>query len=264
MYMGGTASFKDSDLEDIIRFSVLPRRMHKLPSTSDKAKRAKDALEKDPYNVELINQLGQIYASEAQWDKAANVMIRGWKRAAELKDPNDRFAFLMRLGEASFRNHQFRQTEAILRDIDEPEDYYDRKAFQLLSCHTYAEVGDAPRALEVFSKAIASEDFDNAIKIWAAAALRLKKVGAFEAAKNSVLNKARSGPNYHMDQSRMTTVESWAIMSANPEQKDMFDFSDGIPRWAIAVAVGLVLLLVCYVLYVLEQRSLQSMNIDLR
>lgn len=263
LYMSGTFYFKDEDLEDIIRMSVLPKRKVEMPSMSNASKAVKDKLQEDPYNIELIKELGLIYGSEAQWDKAANVMMRGWKRASELKDPRSRFEFLIKLAEASFRNRQFRQTAAILMDIDEPEDYYERKAYQLLSCHTYAENGDAPKALAVFSKAVEGEDFETSIKIWAAVALRLRAVGAFEAAKNAVMNKARSGPNYYMDQSRLQTVESWAIMSSTQDDtpkgwEDYFNFDDGIPKWIIYVGVAFVSLIIIYVLYCIERRSLES------
>merc|ERR1719197_1417438 len=93
------------------------------------------------------------------------------------------------------------------------------------------------------------EDFEGAIKIWAACALRLKKVGSFELAKNAVMNKARSGQNYVMDQSRMQTVESWAIMSAQPDDsKSMFSLEDGVQQWMINAAIGFVVLVIVYLL----------------
>lgn len=262
LYMGGAARFKDEDIEDIIRSSVLPRKQYKMPSISNKAKEAKDRLEKDPYNIESIKDLGFIYAAEVQWDMAANVMMRGWKRVNDLKDPGDRFTFLMKLCECSFRTHKFRQAHAIVMDIDEPDDYHEKKAYLLLSCHVHAEIRDQLNTLKIFSKAIEGEDFEIAIKIWAACALRLKKVGGFEVAKNAVMNKARSGQNYHMDQSRMQTVESWAIMSANPEEKkSLFTLEDGIQPWMIKAAIAFVCLIFVYLFYLLEQRSLRALKL---
>jgi hypothetical protein len=262
LYMGGTSRFKDEDIEDIIRSSVLPRKMYHMPSISNKAKEKKDKLAADPYNVELIRDLGFVFCSEVQWDMAANVMIRGWKRASELKDASERFTFLMKLAEASFRQRKFRQAHAILMDIDEPEDYYEKKAYQLLLCHTHGELKDATKATMVFSKAIEGEDFESAIKIWASCALRLKICGSFEVAKNSVMSKARSGQNYVMDQSRMQTVESWAIMSACPEdKKSMFDLSEGFQPWMIKAAIAFVVLIFIYLLYLLERRSLTALKL---
>jgi len=269
LYMGGAANFKGEEMEDIIRSSVLPR--HKVPfkSISNVAKEVKDKLEDDPYNIEHIRDLGYLYCAEFQWDKAANVMMRGWKRASELKTADERFEFLMKLAEVSFRDFHFKQAHAIMMDVDEPEDYNEKKAYQLLSCHIFAENGDAPKSLAIFSKAIEGEEFESAIKIWAACALRLKKVGAYEAAKNAVMNKARSGQNYHMDQSRIQCVESWAIMSNDGEKKAtpwyQIDLDaiqrDGPPTWMKGSAVGFVVFLFTMWLWWLESRSLQSLKL---
>jgi len=261
LYMGGTGHWKDDEIEDIIRSSVCPKQKFEMPSISNSTKKAKDGLEADPYNIERIVDLGFAYTSEVQYDKAANVLIRGWKRSSELKNPSDRFDFLMKLCEVSFRNHYFRQAHAVLMDIEEPEDYCQKKAFQLLSVHIFAEMNDSPKALSVFSKAIEKEEFEMAVKIWAACAIRLKKAGANEVAKTAVLAKARSGQNHFMDQSRIQTVESWALMGSDVQnKKGWFDLEDGIPKWMLKAAAAFFAFLLIWFLYYLETRSLRSMK----
>jgi len=263
LYMGGCAGFKNEDIEDIIRSSVMPRSKVVQSSTTRTAQIAKDALDEDPYNIELIKNLGLIYSSEHQHDKAANVMVRGWKRSAEITDATDRFNFLMKLSESSFRNRQCRQAYAVIMDVEEPTDYNEKKAYQLLSCHILAEIKEAPKAMQMFSKAIEGEEFDMAIKIWAACAIRLKQVGALEAAKNALMNKARPGQQAAMDKSRIETVESWGIMSASSgTPKSLPSLEDGPQKWMIGVFMGLWLLLIIYVLYWLEGRSLRVLKIN--
>lgn len=264
LYMGGSARWQEDEIEDILRSSILPRKMYRMPSLSNKAQKAKNRLAEDPYNMEYLKDLGLIYASEYQWELAANVLVRGMKRVSELKDAGDRLMYLMKLAEASFRCRKFRQAHAVLMDVDVPDDPPEKKAYLLLSCHTYAEIGDSPNALKAFSKALEGEEFESAIKIWAACALRLKAVGVFEAAKNAVMNKARTGPNYVMDQSRMQTVESWALLSSSGEEKgwrDYFNTQEGTQPWMYKGFFAVLAFVTICFLYVLESRSLQSMNL---
>lgn len=264
LYMGGAAGFKDEDIEDIMRSSVLPKNPYVMPSISNRAQAAKDRLATDPTNMDYIRELGFIFASEVQWNLAANVLIRGWKRVSEFKDSSERFTFLMKLAECSFKNKQFRQADAILHDIEPPQqEGVEKKAYQLLYCHTCCEINKESLALKIFNEAVRDESFEGAIKIWAACALRLQKVGGFEVAKSTIENKARGGQNYTMDQSRMQTVESWARMSNEPEEeKPMFSLQDGVQPWMIKAAVAFFLVVFLYILYLLERRSLRNLKLS--
>lgn len=265
LYLGGTACWKNDGIEDIIRSSVVPRNKHVPLSITDKARKAKEALEEDPYSLDKLIDLGYIYASEVQYEKAANVLIRGWKRAGELKEPSDRFSFLLKLCELSFRSQQYKQAHAVLMDIEKPDDYYEKKAYQLLSCHVHAEIGDGFSALSVFSKAIDGEAFEDAIKIWAACALRLQKVGAHPAAKEAMLEKARKEQNHYMEHSvdsRIQTIEMFATMNDKKSKglQNLFDLENGIQKWMIAVGVMLLCLPFIWCLHWLEGRNLRNMN----
>lgn len=257
------------DIEDIIRMSHLTKTKVVMPSISNATKEVKDLLDKDPYNLPLIKQVGFKYAAEYQWDKCANVMMRGWKRVGEFKEPTERFRFLMKLAEASYRNFQHKQAHAVLMDVEEPSDPVERKAYQLLTCHIMAQQSDAPSALKAFSKATENDEFEAAIKFYAATAVGLKKVGAFEAAKNAIVNKVRSGPNYHMDESRCKTVESWAMMSADTSKDEkpplrLWDAENKAPtKEAIYMVCAMAAFLLLLLMYWAEQSSLKKKNITL-
>lgn len=264
LYMGGAANFKDEDLEDIIRSSVLPKDPYRMPSYSNRAQAAKDRLAEDANNMELIRDLGFIFCSEVQWDLAANVLVRGMKRSNEFPDPKDRFMFLMKLAEASFKNKKFRQAEAVLKDITVPdEDGPEKKAWQLLACHTYCELDKQVDALKVFNEAVKSTEFEDAIKLWAACALSLRKVGAFDVAKNTIMNKARSGPHYQMDQGRMQTIESWAVLSTTPKAPlPMWSLEDGLQPWMKKSLISVLCFIIFVILYILEKRSLAKLKLN--
>jgi len=261
LYLGGTARWEDDEVGDIFRATVIPRTKYVMKSNSNKAQAAKEALEEDPYSLEKIIDLGFIYASEVQYEKAGNVLMRGWKRVGELTDPAERFYFLMELAEVSFRNRLYKQAHAVLMDIDEPQDYYEKKAYQLLSCHAHAEIGDGSKALSVFIKAIDGETFGSAIKIWAACALRLRKVGAHEPGKEAIIKKARTGQDFLMDQSRIQTVESWAMLNDTPtDLKGLLNFEDGMPKWIIVAGVMFIMMCWIAVLYWFEVKNLRNMK----
>jgi len=261
LYLDGGATFKKEDISDVIRGSMLPKRgTAEMPSISNTAKKAKDTLETDPYNMDFISKLGLVYANEHQHEKAANVMIRGWKRASELKDPNERFRFMLKLSEVSFRNRQFKQAYAVIMDIEEPRDPKEKLAYQLLFCHVAAEAGEAPKALSIFSKAVEKEDFEMAVKILASCCLRLSHVGSFQAAKNTVAQKARTGQMNAMDIARLDTIEGWTKERVE-KVKSPWSFDDGMPAWAPKAGLAFVCMIIIYLLWWMESKSLKSLKI---
>jgi hypothetical protein len=267
LFMTGGACFKKTELTDILRMSALPStQLENKLSMTNATKAVKDELEKDPYNIELIHNLGVQYIKEFQYDLAANVMMRGWKRASELKTASERFAFLSKLCEASLRNKQFKQAHAILMDIQEPEAGYERNAFFLLSCKVYSENNDSAKTLQAFTKVIEGCDFEDAHKFWAACALALRKAGTFEASKNTMTSKVRSGKHHYMDQERIKTVESWSVMSILPEDKEeenilQLCLEGKPPKKVIRGVQAFLVLLVIYMLYCAEQNSLKRLNL---
>lgn len=266
LYMSGGSNFKRQELEDIIRMSVNNKNSGShLKSMSNATKEIKDQLDDDPYNMQLIYALGQRYFGEFEWGMCSNTMLRGWKRNKELGSEKEQFTFLMKLCEASYRNHQFKQAHAVFMDIQEPDAGYERKAYLLLGCQVHAEVKDAQKCLACFSKLVEKEGFEDAIGLWAACALALRKVGVFPQTATTMNSKVRSGPAHHMDQERMKTIESWSVMSQDGEgEKESalkLTLEGKPPKKVIQGVVGILVLLVVWMFYVLEQKSLRRHNL---
>merc|ERR1719162_79177 len=93
-----------------------------LPGLKHETKAAKDALDRDPYDLQLIFDLGDGYIQEDKCSNAANVLIRGWKRMGELDNPEGKFLFLLKLCHASNECGKYKQAEAVLEDMEEPQD----------------------------------------------------------------------------------------------------------------------------------------------
>lgn len=266
IYMSGGVNFPRMELEDIVRMTVMSattQKMCDVKSMSNATRAIKDKLEVDPYDLSLIKELGLCYFKEFHWDMCSNVMLRGYKRVNEFTDEEDRYEFLMKLCEASYRSLKFKQAHSVLMDIEEPRGGYERKAYLLLACQVHAMSSDASRALSSFSKTIEGEDFDVSIKMWAACALALKKVGILEASKNQMQSKVRGAPNAHLDESRIRTVEFWGSMNIMPEANEeplmkqilSGKISKGITK--VLMMIGAILFLA--ILYYIEHHNLRKM-----
>lgn len=251
LYLSNLQDLRKEDIIDVIRLTCRPSKVPKQKSISDKAQRQRNILEKHPYQLHTINELGAIYGSEAQWDKCANVMLRGWKRAPEITDPAVRFRFLMKLCEVSYYLKQFRQAYAVMRDVDRPDGGPELKSYLVLSCQVYAQAGDLQQSLKAFNQAIEGEDFELAVRIFALVQIDLKRAGAYESAKSTLENLV--GDAYH-HKSALSMLETFAEGSDKPKPRP----PDEIPRYIIAAVVVLVLAFFVWILYVLEGWSLQS------
>eukprot|EP00747_Dinoflagellata_sp_TGD_P095454 gnl/TRDRNA2_/TRDRNA2_166473_c4_seq1.p1 gnl/TRDRNA2_/TRDRNA2_166473_c4~~gnl/TRDRNA2_/TRDRNA2_166473_c4_seq1.p1 ORF type:complete len:299 (+),score=72.78 gnl/TRDRNA2_/TRDRNA2_166473_c4_seq1:101-997(+) len=156
------------------------------PGLTNKAKVWKDKLYDDPYNMEYIYELGCAYHNDRQWLQCCNVLLRGWKRMSEVKEADVRFDFLMKLCHASFTLNKKKQAYAVLVDIEEPQDRDDCRQYSIMACQVSAENADLTRALKAFHKAIENCKFEEAATVWVATCLGLKKVGAYDAAKQAI------------------------------------------------------------------------------
>merc|ERR1712039_1027870 len=117
----------------------------------------------------------------------------GWKRAGEIEDKEVRFRFLMKLCELSFKLGKFYQADAVIRDVEEPDDPKELRAYLVMACKVYCNKpekgktgGDLVLALKCFQRAIDGVDAKLALRILALTQMDLKKVGGYEAAKSAV------------------------------------------------------------------------------
>jgi len=226
------------------------------PGLTNETKKAKDLLEKDPFNLHLIYELGHAYAVDEHWARCVNVMMRGWKRMSEVPDPSARFEFLMILCQASVRCKQYKQALAVLNDVTEPEDVQDLKGFLVMSCQVYCHNGDAQKALKAFHRAMEEEDFDAMLGVWVACMAGLKKVGAYEAAKSTVDRRMETDEQ----RTKLSTLEK---LSALREQLE--DAVDNKPatgvRKAVIIALAVAaMLLFTWFLYMAETHSLSKIS----
>lgn len=215
---------------------------------------ARDLLASDPYNMHSINELAYLYAKVALYEQCINILMRGWKRADEIKDPVVRFHFLMKLVEASHVRKQFRQAFAVLKDIQEPDDPNRKLSYLVLSCRVYANIGDLPGALKCFQRALEGQEFDLAIRIWALVLREFSLSGAAEAAKSTMEKLAGDDA--------MKVMKLQMLDGLKFEEKTISNLKrqEKMKKYVIIGAVVMFFLIVLYLLYLWEQSSLKALN----
>jgi tetratricopeptide (TPR) repeat protein len=225
-----------------------------LPGLKDETKRAKDALTADPYNLQLIYELGMEYVKEEKWKEATNVMIRGWKRVSEFKEPSARFTYLYQLAECSVICKQYKQAYAILMDMEDPEDPEDLQAYSILQCKVYCENDQLQKALKAFHKALEGiTTFEDALPVWTQTVFALKKVGAYEAAKSAIDRMAETED----DQNKLKVLSTMNDLKETLEKSEK---GSNLPKLGVIGVLVFFLCLFTYFLYVLETRNLKSMK----
>lgn len=256
LFMSPLSAYRDEHVIDIMKCGVRQgtKPAVERPGRSRQVMEASNALAADPYNLRLIHDLGVVYASEGQWDKAANVMLRGWKRAEEIQDAQVRFRFLMKLCEASFRISKPRQAFAILNSIGTPPENADLAAFYVLSVQVYCAVGDIQKALSTFKRSIKGQEFRDALTLLALLVEDLRAVKAFHPVRDAV--KALSAKEQEME---LGILEHYVAAKDKQEQEEKKIVTLlASPKVVIGAAVVVFLMLFVYLLYLLEQWSLKQ------
>jgi len=188
LYHENIEAYYKEALMDVVKITARTSKLKSVPITSisDETWVARDELQKDPYNMKRINNVGYCYWKEGQHEQSLNVMMRGWKRAVEIPDAKIRFRFLMKLAELSMGLWKHRQGLAIFRDLEEPVDPQALKAYLILGTQLWCHNGDMQQGLKFFKRCIEGEPYEAAIRIFAVLVLELKKVGGYEAARSSM------------------------------------------------------------------------------
>lgn len=254
--MSDADALKRWDVIDVLKLSGVPakRIVPAKPGVSDEAQALRNQLVADPYNMFLINELSYVYAKEAHLDKCANVLVRGWKRANEIEDKDVRFRFLLKLCDCSFKLGKFHQADAVIRDIEEPENPRDLRAYLIAACKVYANKptnGDLLMSLKAFQRAIDGADSALAVRILAMTCTDLKKVGGYEAAKAAV-EKLSQEPQ---DASDLQMLESYVQARETKPVKE-----DRLERNIVVSITVVVVAMVVYFLYVMEKWSLAKLH----
>mmetsp|Transcript_5014 Transcript_5014/g.12231 ORF Transcript_5014/g.12231 Transcript_5014/m.12231 type:complete len:307 (-) Transcript_5014:351-1271(-) len=230
---------------------------NQVKGLSNEAKVFKDKLAADPFNMELIFQLGMAYGQDQQWDKCLNVMLRGWKRVGEFQDPGVRFEFLCLLTTASQKEKKHRQAYAILQDIVEPDDEELRSNFELLRCQVYCDNGDMQKGLKSLNKAIEGADFDKAAALWANCLDPLKKCGAYDISKSNMLDLATS----QEDKDKLEAMEKLAALRDEYYASHLDPVTPPSKKYAMYIGIGVLVVVGLYLLYLLESMSLSKLKV---
>lgn len=236
----------DYDLIEVLRCAAMPKTPMKKEFMSAEVREARDALTDSPHSMYWINELGRIYASQAQWDKCELVMLRGWKRAAEIADPHTRFCFLAKLCEVSYYLGKYKQAVAVLKDVEEPASPEALKGLLLLACRVYACNNDLEGALKAFTRAVEGEDFTNAMKVLAMTNFDLRKAGAYEPARQKVEAMAKEHDHVGM----LQMLDEAAV------QKPRTDNVQRLEKLFLGGGFAVALVFLGVVLYYVEQWSL--------
>jgi len=229
----------------------------KVPGLSNAAKQVKDQLANDPYNMDLIWQLGKAYGEDEQWEKVATVLMRGFKRVPEFKDSDTRFEYLKLLSEASLQQKKYRQALAVLNDVEEPGET--DIGFEVLRCQVYCFNNEVHKGLRAFNKAIEGQDFELVGKVWSACIPAIKQAGAYDATKRTVEDKATNDDERQkiLAMSRLMELRDELQQKSNPIEA----ISKGKKTPIVYYAVTAIAVLVLGVLWHLESQSLAKHGI---
>lgn len=248
---------QQNELAERIFNTLKEKQDNQVKGLSHRAKEYKDKLMADPYNMEYIFHLGAAYAVDGLWDKAQNVLLRGYKRVKEIEDAGARFKFLSVLAEASLKTNKFKQAMAVMNDMEEPTEEEQKPFFELLRCNIYCENGDMEKGLRSLNKAFEGQEYDEALKMWSSCLSALRKVGAVEMSKEKLLDMA---PNEEA-KGKVAAMEALITVVRNFEAHNNAQPLTRVMKSGLVLLISVLAAGVIYILYLLESRSLSRMNI---
>jgi len=239
--------------------------MQETPGLTHEEQKHKDALDKDPYNMELIYNLGLAYSQENRWDKAEIVMMRGLMRTSALEDPVHRVHFLVILCEASFVNQKYQQAKHVLNKVleemgkmDDP--VHDPRIVETLKCKVYLMNKEVDIGLKAFNEAIKDAPWDEVQKVWAQCAPFLKEANLHDPVKEK-LEKLAPNEDEKKKVGMISTLadvrRQFSIMKRGGQQSSIFSLKSG----GKFLLVALCLVCFFYFLYQMESRSLSKLQL---
>mmetsp|Transcript_36624 Transcript_36624/g.105537 ORF Transcript_36624/g.105537 Transcript_36624/m.105537 type:complete len:293 (+) Transcript_36624:153-1031(+) len=259
VYLARFDRFDKELLIDVLKISTRSEKIKdsNTPSLSKPCWQAKEALQEDPHNMWKINHMGLMYLKDGKHEQCLNVLLRGWKRASEIKDEAAQFAFLMKLAELSMGFWKFRQALAVFRDIREPSDAGSLLSYLILGTQVWANNGDETQALKFFRRATDSESFLRAVRVFAAVSNDLRKAGAYEAARSSMERLVE----HEGDKNDLALIDEFVEnMRRNAEEAKTKFKPEQVRRWTIMTGVITFIVLLLMVLTWLEARSLRAIK----
>lgn len=241
------------------------------PGLSAEAKRFKDALTVDPYNLEYMFALGVNYSKDNQWTQAENVLVRGWKRVKEFSEKEKRFSYLQVLLRATLKNRKYKQAAAVLQDMEEPEKEGLQYMYYASQCEVMGFCKENDKCLKAFNNTIDGlkaqldaekiedkDKFQQIIETWAHLIPALEQADILELTREKVAAFATNDE----DKAKLDVYEKLSKVRQEITDAATVPPSFG-PQQKLAVA-GLVVmaLILMYILYKWEQSSLAKLNIS--
>lgn len=223
---------------------------------STKAKKCKEQLAADPFNMMLILELGCYYAEDLHWNKVCTVLLRGWKRVNEFSDTNMKTQLLCLLAQSSEKIGKYRQALAVAADIDELADIEIQTSVDLIRCRSYCKTNNKEKGLQTIMKVINNNDFQKGVAAWASCLEGLKLAGIYDVTRAGILERAT-------DEEKKTVERVEQLALLRDEYNKELDkaeigvfgvFQQNYKRYL----VGFVVVLVA-ILYWLESQSLRKL-----
>lgn len=206
----GCASVRSADVEALK--ALLPRSsLHDAPlwkdqSFSNSTREAKEKLNRDPSNLQLVFELANSYAKDLQWKQCFNVACRGRNRLAEMQDERSRLLFATLYVEAATQCSELGQALEILQEADEPRSEENLRLYLVSLCNVHALRGERNLAMKAFHRVVANASFKEALGALATLHESLRKIHCFEAARQVVESTAQ-GPEDRMQMQALDNIQ---------------------------------------------------------
>jgi hypothetical protein len=259
---GAKDTFKDESpqRQDVLEefMKVMQKGFEPKLGMSFAAKRAKDELAADPTNMSKIGGLGMAYAKEGKWEQSMNVLLRGWKRVKEFKDPLSGFRFLCLLSQASFQMKKYRQAHAVLNDIQLPPDLPDVSAstYYVLQCQVCCANNEQQKGLKAFHNAIEGQDLIGAGAHWAVCIEQLTKVGLLEVTRSALMNRCANDK----EKAKLEAMEKIFELRASYRREMQQPKFTSQAKSLLWVGGSVLALAGMYLFHLLEQESLKRLK----
>eukprot|EP00927_Polykrikos_kofoidii_P075015 TRINITY_DN71073_c0_g1_i1.p1 TRINITY_DN71073_c0_g1~~TRINITY_DN71073_c0_g1_i1.p1 ORF type:complete len:330 (-),score=81.87 TRINITY_DN71073_c0_g1_i1:35-1024(-) len=230
------------------------------PGLSNTAKKWKDALTVEPFNLKFIRELGFAYADDFQWRQCMNTLLRGWKRVGEFDDPIHGFQLLYTLCVASLHMKKYRQAAAVLADMEDVSlAGIDDVALQLLRCKVNCVNGNAQQGLKDFHVAIEGRDFGEACSLWTACLEYLRKADLEELTKSKLLSMSASDE----DRAKLDAIQALTALKVQYAEDTGPKTLPYRQRIMLGAVCTMGFCFIGYGLHVLERQNLHALKIKL-
>jgi len=254
--MRGGPEIDTREAEQKLMDAMHSLRKPKTVGLSNGAKKWKDLLEKDPYNVELAYKLGEAYANDEQWAAATNILERSYKKVKDLPD-EEQTNYLLMLCEGRFTAEEHRNAADVLEQIIPPHPDDERyKKYNILATQVFCFIGDMTNGLKCFANAIEGEPFENAAAVFVICQPGLWTCGCFDVAHEMIQKMITSEEM----QQRFSVLQKLSGMRSElkKKQQEEEDSIFGFTKFTVYTFVVVFVIMMLIMGFIGETRSLAS------